>query len=358
MKPGTYWYAMQTPEGEPQGYARLLVVEDEGDTTRYDWRLRIAFPGGTYEEDRSLTLDDAGRLVAASYEGPGTVVTARREAGRIVGSVRASGGEEHPLDLEVEDDASTGMGFVLATRLPRESGQELSFADYNESSGFAAEGRARMVVGECVSVLLPRGEVLAWQVVLSRESGNELPLWIDEDGVLVQADWGGGNLMVLHEEPTEHLYEPAPPIVRVVDSSPDQLVMEGEIPGVLPRDLFRWWTEASLLERWWPHEAEVGTGEGEPYRLRWTEPAWFLDGLITRYEPGRMLGFTWAWAHRPDAPPLEVEVDFEDATDATRLRITQGPYRDTDEDRGEREGHRQGWEAVCARLADAVSKGE
>ena len=57
-------------------------------------------------------------------------------------------------------------------------------------------------------------------------------------------------------------------------------------------------------------------------------------------------------------PPLEVEVDFEDRPDGTLLRISQGPYRDTDEDRQERNGHRQGWEAVCARLADAVAKGE
>lgn len=29
MKRGGYWYAMQNPEGAPQGYARL-VVEDIG----------------------------------------------------------------------------------------------------------------------------------------------------------------------------------------------------------------------------------------------------------------------------------------------------------------------------------------
>ena len=357
MKPGTYWYAMQTPGGEPQGYARLVVSTVDEGAKRYDWRLRIAFPGGTYEEDRSLTVDTEGRMLGATFAAGGSEVEARRENGNLVGRVRTAEGEEQPLELAVEDDALSGMGFVLATTLPRETGRTLTFADYNESAGFRAEGRARVVVGERVSVPLPEGDADAWHVVLTREDGNELPLWVDDDGVLVRADWGGGNLMVLHAEPTEHLFDPAPPAVRVVEPEKDeQLVMEGEIPGADPKELFRWWTEPDRLEQWWPHEAEVGTGEGEPYRLRWTEPAWFLDGIIGRYEPGRHLAFSWVWAHRPEAPPLEVEVDFEDAPEGTHLRITQGPYRDLDEDRKERVGHRQGWEVVCTRLADAVAR--
>mgnify|MGYP001813822035 CR=1 FL=1 len=340
------------------GSARILVAEAEAGATRYDWRLRIAFPGGTYEEDRSLTVDAEGRLEAATFEGGGAHVRARRDGARLVGNLRPPEGEETELDLEVEDDAMSGMGFVLATTLPRETGASLSFADYNESAGFSAEGRAKVVVGERVTAPLPQGDVPAWQVVLTREGGNELPLWVNDDGVLVCADWGGGNLMVLHGEPTEHLFEPAPPAVRVVEpEKPDQLVMEGEIAGATPKELFGWWTQAERLEQWWPHEAEVGSAEGEPYRLRWKEPAWFLDGVISHYEPPHALAFTWVWAHRPEAPPLEVEVDFEDAPEGTLLRITQGPYRDTDEDRQERMGHRQGWEAVCSRLAAVVTEG-
>lgn len=359
MKAGTYWYAMQESGGEPQGYARLLVSEGDDGATRYDWRLRIAFPGGTYEEERTLTVDAERRMLAASYEGGGTVVEARREGTRLVGTIRPAEGEEQALDTEIEDDAVSGMGFVLATTLPCETGQALSFADYNESAGFRAEGRGRIEVGERVTLALPGGERQAWRAALTREGGSELPLWLDEAGVLLQADWGGGNLMVLHDESTEYLYGPAAPVVREAGlEQADRLVMEGEIAGASPRELFTWWTQADRLERWWPHEAEVGAAEGEPFQLRWNEPAWFLDGIITRYEPGRLLGFTWTWAHRPDAPPLEVEVDFEDRPDGTLLRITQGPYRDTDEDRQERNGHRQGWEAVCARLADAVARGE
>jgi uncharacterized protein YndB with AHSA1/START domain len=358
MRPGVYWYAMQDPAGAPQGYARLLVVAEGDDGTRYDWRLRIAFPGGTYEEERSLTLDAAGRMVAASFEGTGAAVQARRQGDRLVGTARSADGKEEPVDLRVEDDALSGMGFVRAADLPRESGRALSFADYDESAGFRAAGRAEIRVGEREPAPLPGGEVEAWRIVLTRADGNELPLWVDDAGVLVQADWGGGNLMVLHDEPTEHLFEPAPPMLRTVEPElREQLVLEGEIAGASPRELFTWWTRADRLERWWPHEAEVGEAEGEPFRLRWEEPAWFLDGVITRYEPGRLLAFTWTWEHLPDAAPLEVEVDFEDAPGGTRLRITQGPYRDSDDDRKERAGHRRGWEVVCTRLADAVAQG-
>jgi len=357
VKEGDYWYAMQDPRGEPQGYARLVVRRDAGGASTFDWTLRIAFAGGTYEEDRSLTLDEGGTLLAAGYRCGESEVRVRREGRRLVGIRRGDDGGETPIDLEVPDDALSGMGFVRAASLPHETGARLAFSDFNEAAGFAAEGRAELVVGERERVGLPGGEVDAWRVVLTREVGAELPLWIDEEGVLVCADWGGGNLMVLHPSSTEHLFAPRPPVVTEVASrTADQLVMEGVVPGASPRELFRWWTEPDRLERWWPHEAEVGAAEGEPYRLRWKEPDWFLDGVITRYEPPRLLAFAWVWAHRPEAPPLEVEVDFEDAEGGTRLRLTQGPYRDTDEDRKERDGHRQGWEVVCARLADAVAR--
>lgn len=358
MQAGEYWYAMQDPEGEPQGYARLVVGSAAQGASTYAWTLRIAFAGGTYEEERSLTLDAGGVLLASGYRAGASRVEARREGDRLVGTSCGNDGEESAIDLEVEDDALSGMGFVRAASLERETGASLAFTDYDEASGFVSEGRGEIVVGERERVPLPGGDVDAWKVVVKQGRGGEIPLWVDDDGVIVRADWGGGNLMVLHESSTEHLFQPRPPVVREVPApTAKELVLEGDVAGAAPGELFRWWTEPDRLEQWWPHEAEVGAAEGEPYRLRWKEPAWFLDGVITRYEPPSVLGFAWVWAHRPEAPPLEVVVDFEDAVAGTHLRITQGPYRDTDEDRRERDGHRQGWEVVCTRLADAVARG-
>ena len=103
---------------------------------------------------------------------------------------------------------SGSLGFVLAAALPPEKGYERGHADYNEAQAFASEGRCTFLVGDTELLQLPEGRVESRRNVLRRADGRELPLWVDGAGRLVQADWGGGNLMVLHPESTQSLFNP------------------------------------------------------------------------------------------------------------------------------------------------------
>jgi uncharacterized protein YndB with AHSA1/START domain len=88
--------------------------------------------------------------------------------------------------------------------------------------------------------------------------------------------------------------------------------------------------------------------------MEWKAPAWFLRGRITAWTPGERLAFTWVWDHTPDAPEREVGVDFEATEGGTKIRLTHGPYDDTQPAREERLGHLNGWQVMCARLEDVL----
>ncbi len=208
MKTGAFWYAMQDPAGAPQGYARLQVQSLDHGAQRFLWDLHLAFPGGAYEEERGAVFAAGGKMLEASYLDAERTVEAKRQGTRLVGILR-QGEAESPIDVRVEEDAIAGMGFVLVTTLPSEAGYEQGHADYNEAQAFAAEGRCAFVVGERELLRLPEGEVEVRRSVLRRSDGRELPLWVDGAGRLVQADWGGGNLMVLHPESTQSLFRPS-----------------------------------------------------------------------------------------------------------------------------------------------------
>lgn len=205
VKAGEFWYAMQDPSGEPQGYAHLQVEDLEHGTQRFRWDLHLAWPGGSYEEERGAVFAASGKMLEASYLDAKRTVEAKREGTRLVGVLRA-GETEDPIDLAVEDDAMSGMGFVLAASLPDDEGYEQSHADYNEVRAFESAGRCILAVGSREVLRLPEGAVETRRNVLRRADGQELPLWVDGVGRLVQADWGGGNLMVLHPESTQSLF--------------------------------------------------------------------------------------------------------------------------------------------------------
>ena len=207
MRTGTFWYAMVDASGRAQGYARLRAENLEHGAQRFDWDLHLAYPGGRYEEERRATFAAGGRMLETAYLDADRTVEARRDGTRMVGLLR-HGDFESPIDLPVEDDAVSGLGFVLAASLPAEEGYEQAHADYNEARGFEAEGRCVMRVGGRELIRLPEGRVEAHRIVLRRADGRELLLWVDGAARLVQADWGGGNLMVLHPDSTQSLFSP------------------------------------------------------------------------------------------------------------------------------------------------------
>ena len=148
-----------------------------------------------------------------------------------------------------------------------------------------------------------------------------------------------------------------------VDSSAEELVLQGDFEAFTPEEMFEHWTNPSLLQRWWPHCAEVSPGLGGHYKFTWPEFGWTLDGNYTEWAPGKSLGFTWHWSHEPDDPGnMKVRLTFDPIIQeesepgkelplGTMLTITQGPYDNSAEGQRSRQEHLEGFVHFCMRLA-------
>ena len=141
--------------------------------------------------------------------------------------------------------------------------------------------------------------------------------------------------------------------VTQLPSGFDILLVEADFFAVTPHTLFDYWTQPTLLQQWWPQEAELVLQVGGAYHLSWPQMNWHLRGHYTSFDPGKRLGFTWKWDHdSQETGEREVKIVFEPvATDETRLLITHGPYIDTPEDQELRiEHHLAGWKHFLSRL--------
>jgi uncharacterized protein YndB with AHSA1/START domain len=139
------------------------------------------------------------------------------------------------------------------------------------------------------------------------------------------------------------------------ESNPDQLVVTTFFSGKSPHDLFRHWTQPTLLKQWWPQEAALDPREGGEYHLSWPGMDWNLRGTYTDYEPDTHLAFTWRWSHEPDVPTRHVEVRFEPVGDiGTQLTVSHGAYTGSPQDQEERRGHLEGWTYFLTRLHTAI----
>lgn len=129
--------------------------------------------------------------------------------------------------------------------------------------------------------------------------------------------------------------------VTQLSSGHEILLVEAVFPTVNPQTLFRYWTEPTLLQQWWPQEAELQPQAGGVNHFSWPQMNWHLRGTYTLFEPAKRLSFTWRWDHDPpEATTREVKLVFEPiAAGGTRLLLTHGQYEDTPEDQGLRIEH-------------------
>jgi uncharacterized protein YndB with AHSA1/START domain len=356
VKTGTWWYAMTPADGKPVGFARLSVAETDGGGVEIDWELRMAFPGSTYEEERTMTLDADRRLVAAGYlEGKTRRVEGRRKEGDVFEILVRTPPDAEPerTERELPADAMTGMGFVLAAWLPQDPGATIVRADVNDARGFEPEGS---VVIKCVeSEVLEEegdGQTFTFRYELRRLDGRRLPMWVNRERVIVRADWGG-MIMSIADASAKDLFRPRPPAVDVVPSGPEKLVVRGEYANLSPAAMFRLWTSAEQITRWWSPKAEIEPEVGGKFHLSWPDAGWFLRGEITVIEEAKRLGFSWAWHHEKEgAPAREVLVEFGPREGGgCVLTITHGPYGEGEKEEKEREGHLEGWRHVGSKLA-------
>jgi uncharacterized protein YndB with AHSA1/START domain len=151
----------------------------------------------------------------------------------------------------------------------------------------------------------------------------------------------------------EETWKRAPMTVTQLPSTFDRLLVEADFLLVSPHTLFDYWTQPTLLQQWWPQEAECVPHVGGIYHLSWPQMNWHLRGHYTSFDPGKRLGFTWKWDSDAQEPgEREVTLDFELLVpDGTRLLLTHGFYLDTPEDQDLRiEHHLAGWKHFLSRL--------
>ncbi|MEN8149823.1 MAG: SRPBCC domain-containing protein [Planctomycetota bacterium] len=344
---GEFWYRLQDETGEPQGYAKLVLTTPGGGGLDVAWELKIAWSGGAYEESRALSLDAAGRMTRADYRVAGEVISvATREGDRLRGTAVSSGAQV-PVDLKIPDDAITGMLFVLCPGVPFGEGGELSFQELDEANSFVPLGESKLVYGRSEEV---DGRAAHRIDIVKAEGG--MPVWVSDDGRILKSDWGGGNVMVLSETKTEHLFDPKPAAVLEVPGGPDQLVVEGVFARFTPARMYDHFTKNDLLTKWWSEKATVVPEAGGAYVLEWPNAKWTLRGEVKEAEPGKRLVFTWAWDHMPDSPTRTVTVEFLPEGDGTKLRVTHAAYGEGEAEAKERQGHLMGWTAILSRLRD------
>ena len=137
--------------------------------------------------------------------------------------------------------------------------------------------------------------------------------------------------------------------VREIESTPDGLILEADLPAS-PPNVFEYFITPSLLSTWWPPLAEVDARAGGEYVMTWPSQGWHLRGEYTDFAPGERLAFSWRWDHEPQLPTRLVSLQFEGAAGATTLRLIHGVYGQDTVEQADRDSHREGWLYFLARL--------
>ena len=142
-------------------------------------------------------------------------------------------------------------------------------------------------------------------------------------------------------------------MVTELQTDRDKLVVVANFPHIPPTTLFNYWIEPELLQKWWPPEAEIEPRMGGAYHLFWPQGKWHLHGHYTDFDPGKTLAFTWQWDHYPVVKNVVVTFESFDE-DGSRMMVTHSPYGDAEQDRVDREGHREGWIYFVSQLQKLV----
>jgi uncharacterized protein YndB with AHSA1/START domain len=136
----------------------------------------------------------------------------------------------------------------------------------------------------------------------------------------------------------------------VQDVSP--VVQSVEIRAT-PDRVFELFTDPDELVKWWPDAVTIEPRVGGRLHLSF-EGRGEVWGEITRFEPGRALGFTWIRGVAPDIT-TSVDVSFEDLGDGlTRVELVHSGWEAVPDDMVAewRMLHDAGWKHFLGCLKD------
>lgn len=122
-----------------------------------------------------------------------------------------------------------------------------------------------------------------------------------------------------------------------------------------PQAVYRAWTDASELARWFrpaPHLEtvvhELDLRAGGTYRIEMKDPdgsSYVAIGEYRELEPPERLAFTWRWEGSPATDTL-VTVELAPKDGCTEIVLTHTLFQSEEE----RDGHLEGWTGCFAQL--------
>lgn len=145
--------------------------------------------------------------------------------------------------------------------------------------------------------------------------------------------------------------------IRVIRDGPAWLTVGIDLPGIAADRVILWFTEPDKLLRWWGQEADIQPRPGGRYEVRWPSMSWTMRGEIAALSEHELI-YSWHWLHEPDLPARVVIVHADAEEGGATVRVTHGPYRQSeafpreDEDR---QSHRDGWTTFLPALRAAIA---
>jgi uncharacterized protein YndB with AHSA1/START domain len=127
---------------------------------------------------------------------------------------------------------------------------------------------------------------------------------------------------------------------------------------VAPEKVWRAWTDAEALKRWWGPDAsdrvslaQLDVRVGGRYRIVFGGPRGTdheVQGVYKEVVPNRKLVFTWTWPNSTPERESVVTIVFKAVGSGTELDFRHEQFFDE----AARDGHQRGWSGALAKLDD------
>jgi uncharacterized protein YndB with AHSA1/START domain len=118
-----------------------------------------------------------------------------------------------------------------------------------------------------------------------------------------------------------------------------------------PSELAKWWGPKGFTTP----SLEFNPRVGESYRIQMQPPegdSFYLTGELREVDPPARLAYTFVWEDPdPDDGETLVALEFSDLGDATKVALTQGPFKT----KARRALHRDGWTDSFDKLERLIS---
>ena len=143
------------------------------------------------------------------------------------------------------------------------------------------------------------------------------------------------------------------------DTSPCELTLRRQI-NASPEAVFRLWTEADLIKKWWGHSgvtcptADVDLRVGGKYRIANLFPSGatvWIHGEFVSIESPHRLCYTWGLGLE-SIPEEQVTVTFESLNGGTQVTIRHEKVPGA----AERDSHERGWRGCLDGLSELAER--